>query len=190
MINAQISAERLDSQAQHKPFIIWFSGLSGSGKSTLSNALRANLQKLDISTYILDGDELRAGLNKDLGFSYSDRFENIRRTSEVAKMMLNAGITVLVAAITPLEEYRKLARSILSDNIVEVYVKATLEQCIDRDPKSLYNKALKGEIDDFTAIDSRFEEPVSPDLILNTGSNDIKSCVQNLINYLSENKLI
>lgn len=173
-----------------KPFVIWFSGLSGSGKSTLARELSLAFQKRNRGNYILDGDELRSSLNKDLGFSYDDRYENIRRASEVAKIMINAGIIVLVAAITPLEEYRKLVKDILNNNVIQVYVKSTLEQCIKRDPKLLYSKALNGEVKDFTAISSKFEQPSSPDLILDTNNNDIKSCVNNIIDYLIKNKII
>jgi adenylylsulfate kinase len=153
----------------HKPFLIWFTGLSGSGKSTLANLLEIELHKLGIHTYLLDGDNIRLGLNKDLSFSDSDRSENIRRIGEVAHLMIDAGILTIAAFVSPFQKDRDLVRSIVgADNYLEIFVNTPLEVCIERDTKGLYKKAIKGEIPDFTGISSPFETPLSPDISINT----------------------
>lgn len=164
--------------------VLWFTGLSASGKSTISSRLEKQLLQKGIISCRLDGDNLRFGLNKDLGFSETDRKENIRRTAEVANIIKNINIFVIVSFITPTEELRELARSIIKNNFYEVYVKCTLETCIKRDPKGLYEKALKNEISDFTGISAVYEEPKSPDLILDTEKLNMDECMVSLLDLL------
>jgi bifunctional enzyme CysN/CysC len=152
-----------------KPFCVWFTGLSGSGKSTIANALEIELFRMQRRTYILDGDNLRHGLNDDLGFSDQDRTENIRRVSEIARLMVDAGLIVLVPLISPFEKERALAKSkFLPHEFIEVFVSTTLQDCEARDPKGLYKKARSGEIPNFTGIGSRYEPPSHPDLTIDT----------------------
>lgn len=149
--------------------VIWFTGLSGSGKSTLANGFHQRLKSQGIHSYVLDGDVLRTGLNRDLGFSDKDRQENIRRAGEVAKILKETGIIVLAAFISPFEEDRRILKErIGSDDFLEVFVHAPLEVCESRDVKGLYHRARKGQIPSFTGIDSPYEEPQSPDLIIHT----------------------
>lgn len=148
--------------------VIWLCGLSGSGKSTIANAVERVLHQQGRLTTILDGDNLRAGLNSNLGFTDEDRLENIRRFAEVAKLFASQGIITIVSAITPKGELRDLARGILGDDLFEVYIKASYQTCAQRDVKGLYAKAAKGEISNFTGKDSSFEPPVNPNLILDT----------------------
>jgi len=168
-----------------KPKVIWFTGLSGSGKTTIAQATEQYLISKKIVIKVLDGDEIRSGLNKDLGFSLEDRKENIRRVAEVAKILKDSGITVLVSFISPTKEIREIARKIISkDDFIEVFVDASLETCIKRDVKGLYKKAIKGEIKDFTGIDSLYEAPENPNIILNTEKLSVNEAVQVLIEYL------
>ena len=147
-------------QNGHNSFVLWFTGLSGSGKSTLANALAARLYNDGVRNYVLDGDNVRHGLNKDLGFSEEDRTENIRRIGEVAKLFVDSGQVVLTAFISPFQADRKLVRDLLEDKeFIEVYVKCPIETCEERDPKGLYEKARQGIIKDFTGISSPYEEP-------------------------------
>lgn len=149
----------------HKGRVIWFTGLSGSGKSTLANALEAVLHGQGKRTYILDGDNIRQGLNKDLGFTDADRVENIRRIAEVAKLMLDAGLIVITAFISPFRREREMARELIgSENFVEIHVSTPLDVCEQRDVKGLYKKARQGLIPNFTGINSPYEEPENPDL--------------------------
>lgn len=170
--------ERLLGQ---RGLVIWLCGLSGSGKSTIANATERILHQQGRTTVILDGDNMRAGLNANLGFSDDDRLENIRRIAEVAKLFAAQGIITLVSAITPRGELRDVARGILGDDFFEVYVKASYEACAARDVKGLYAKAAKGEIDHFTGKDSSFEEPMQADLILDSEEMDLEECVDALL---------
>ena len=146
----------------HKSLVIWFTGLSGSGKSTIANHLDKLLHSYGLHTYVLDGDNLRLGLNKDLSFTQEDRTENLRRVAEVAKLMSDAGIITIAAFITPLETDRKLLRDIIGEeNLWDVFIDTSLEECISRDIKGLYKKALAGAISNFTGISSPFEQPVN-----------------------------
>lgn len=155
--------EKLKSQ---KGIVVWLTGLSGAGKSTLANALENKLHSLGKHTYILDGDNLRLGLNKDLGFSKEDRVENIRRVAEVSRLMLDAGLIVITAFISPYREDRKMAKDLISaKNFIEVFVDTPLEICEQRDPKGLYKKARAGEILDMTGINSPYETPTNPEFI-------------------------
>lgn len=165
--------------------VIWFTGLSGSGKSTLATAFHQRLQSLGIHSYVLDGDALRTGLNKDLGFTDKDRQENIRRAGEVAKILKDAGVLVLAAFISPFSEDRKrLKESIGSSDFLEVYVSAPLEVCESRDVKGLYKKARNGLITDFTGIDSPYEVPENPDLIISTSKLTITEGIDLLNNFV------
>lgn len=183
-------AERCERLGQ-KPCILWFTGLSGSGKSTVANALEGELYRSGHSSYLLDGDNVRHGLNKDLGFSDVDRVENIRRIGEVARLFVDAGMIVLTAFISPFRSDRQMVRSLVQPGeFIEVYVKAPLEVCESRDPKGLYKKARAGEIKHFTGIDSPYEAPQEPEVTLDTGTLDIKACTETLLNELRRRGMI
>lgn len=169
----------------HKSVMLWFTGLSGSGKSTIADRLQRELMNREISVYILDGDNLRKGINKNLSFSVEGRRENNRITAEIGKILVDAGLVVIAALISPFEEDRQNARVIFnSDEFIEVYVKCTLEECEKRDPKGLYNKARKGAIKDFTGIDQVYEEPKNPDITIDTSELSIEQSVQKLVSFL------
>ncbi len=166
-----------------KPLLIWFTGLSGSGKSTLANALEVYMHNQGVPTYILDGDNIRTGLNKDLDFGEESRRENIRRISEVSNLFLDAGIVVLTAFISPFREDRQAAKELVGeDNFIEVFVECPLEVCEARDVKGLYAKARRGEIPNFTGITSPFEEPENPSIKVNTAEHPLEDCLKQLIN--------
>ena len=166
--------------------VVWMCGLSGSGKSTIANAAERVLHQQGRFTTILDGDNLRTGLNSDLGFSDQDRLENIRRFSEVAKIFVSQGIITFVSAITPRGELRDLARGLIGDDLFEVYVKASYEACEKRDVKGLYAKAARGEIKNFTGRDNSFEPPQNPDLILDTETTTIEDAAFELLEAIRE----
>lgn len=167
------------------PKTIWFTGLSGSGKSTLANALEKMLTILGKHTMLLDGDNIRIGLNNNLGFSEEDRVENIRRIAEVSKLLNDAGIIVLVAAISPFEKDRENAKNIIGKDFVEIYVNTSLEECEKRDTKGLYQKARQGEISKFTGISSPYEAPANPDFIADTQNNSVEEIINQILNYLN-----
>lgn len=186
-----LSKESRRKQNGHQSFVLWFTGLSGSGKSTVANALAQKLFELDIRNYVLDGDNIRHGLNKDLGFSDSDRTENIRRIGEVSKLFVDSGQVVLTAFISPFLGDRQLVRGLLEeDEFIEIYVKCPLEECENRDPKGLYDKARKGLIPDFTGIHSPYEEPLQPEIVVNTSESSVDECVEQIIHYLSSKNAI
>jgi bifunctional enzyme CysN/CysC len=161
---------------------VWFTGLSGSGKSTLANLLEKRLHTQGRHTYVLDGDNVRHGLNRDLGFTEADRVENIRRVAEVAKLMVDAGLIVIVAFISPFRVEREFARSLFAPGeFVEVFVDAPLEECERRDPKGLYAKARRGEIPAFTGISSPYEPPLQPELRLRPAEYDLDAAVYQLV---------
>lgn len=175
----------------HKSPVIWFTGLSGSGKSTLANALERELFDRNIKTYLLDGDNVRIGLNNDLDFTDGGRKENIRRISEVARLFSDSGTLTITAFISPFEEDRKNAKNIIGeDNFLEVFVDADLETCESRDPKGLYEKARSGIIADFTGISSPYEEPKNPDLVVESGKFSVEECIKKIINFLENWKFI
>jgi adenylylsulfate kinase len=176
-----LQREDKERRLGQRGLVIWLCGLSGSGKSTIANATERILHQQGRTTVILDGDNMRAGLNANLGFSDDDRLENIRRIAEVAKLFAANGIITLVSAITPRGELRDVARGILGDDFFEVYVKASYEACAARDVKGLYAKAAKGEIEHFTGKDSSFEEPMQADLILDSEEMDLEECVDALL---------
>jgi adenylylsulfate kinase len=183
---------KLDSRRTIKEMIVsqrsvsvWFTGLSGSGKSTLAYELDSALAAQGYLSAILDGDEIRSGLNSNLGFSGDDRTENIRRVAEVSKMLVNTGVITLNAFICPTEKIRKMAKTIIGkDDFILVYLDASLEACEKRDVKGMYKKARKGEIKEFTGVSSEFEIPKEPDLIIDTVKSDVEDCVVKLVEFL------
>ena len=170
----------------HRPGIIWLTGLSGSGKSTLAKEVEKNLFSKGYNTFILDGDNLRGGINKDLGFSPEDRKENIRRTAELAALISSAGFIVLVSLISPYRSDRNEARSIKPEIFKEVYVQASVKECERRDVKGLYSKAKHGFIKNFTGINAPYEKPNKPDLIINTEKQTILESSNNLTNFIEK----
>ena len=177
---------------QHKGAILWFTGLSGSGKSTLAYTLEYYLyQSMQCKTFVLDGDNVRQGLCRDLGFSNADRKENIRRIGEVSKLMLDAGILVLTAFISPFREDREIARKLVEkEDFIEIFCNADIKVCKNRDVKGLYKKAYAGHILEFTGVSSPYESPQNPELELNTGSDSIQECIQTIVQYLIEKHIV
>lgn len=182
-----VTREERAAQKQQKPCVIWLTGLSGSGKSTIANALEGELFRRGHQSYLLDGDNIRFGLNKDLGFSDADRIENIRRIGEVAKLFADAGLIVITAFISPFRSDRNMVRRLLpAGEFYEVHVHAALEVCESRDPKGLYKKARAGQIPNFTGIDSPYEAPDAAELALDTGSLSVQEAVDRLLAMLVE----
>jgi adenylylsulfate kinase len=175
----------------HAPVLIWFTGLSGSGKSTIANLLEQALNQKDIHTYLLDGDSIRKGLNKDLGFSDQDRTENIRRIAEVSKLMTDAGLVVIAAFISPFESDRDLVKQIVGkERSIEVFMNTPLAECERRDVKGLYAKARRGEIKNFTGIDSPYEAPKNPDLMIDTTLTKAEEAVEQILDILRKKTII
>ena len=184
---ASVGRDERSKQRGHRSAILWFTGLSGSGKSTLANAVNAALFERGLATYVLDGDNIRHGLCKDLGFSDADREENIRRIGEVAKLFLDAGVIVLTAFVSPFRADRDKARALVADgDFLEIHCAADLAVCESRDPKGLYAKARAGQIKEFTGISSPYEAPEKPELCLDTGAQNLEQCVAAVINLLEE----
>ena len=185
--NVHRQALEIDKKARaklngHPGRALWFTGLSGSGKSTVANALEQALHDKGVHTYILDGDNVRHGLNRDLGFKDADRIENVRRVAEVTKLMVDAGIVVITSFISPFRSERQMARELFdSGEFIEVYVNVTLDQAEERDPKGLYKKARRGELPNFTGIDSAYEEPETPEIELKTGERSVEECVEQIL---------
>ena len=177
-------AERSQHKGQ-RPCIIWLTGLSGAGKSTLANVLERTLLRMGHHSYLLDGDNVRQGLNKDLGFSAQDRVENIRRIGEVAKLFADAGQIIITAFISPYKADREMVRQLVdTGEFVEIYVKAALATCERRDPKGLYAKARAGLIKEFTGIDAPYEAPDNPELVIDTDQFALEACVHQIVSYL------
>lgn len=184
---ARANREKIKNQ---KGCVLWLTGLSGSGKSTIANELEYKLNRLRYHTYLLDGDNIRSRLNKDLGFSDSDRTENIRRVSEVAKLFLDAGVITITAFISPFAKDREEAKKIIGDDFVEIFVDAPFEVCKQRDPKGLYKKATSGKIKNFIGIDLEYEIPKNAHIHLKTDKEDINECVNKIVLYLKEKNYI
>lgn len=183
--NHQVTKEQRVSIKNQKPCILWFTGLSGSGKSTIANAVEVELNKLNKHTYLLDGDNIRLGLNKGLSFSDEDRVENIRRIGEVSKLFVDAGTIVLSAFISPFKEDRALVRNLVkNDEFIEIFIDTPLVVCESRDPKGLYKKARSGEILNFTGIDSPYEKPKNAEIIIKNDEMSVKKATKSIIDYL------
>ncbi len=185
-----INRQNLESLRGHKGMVLWFTGLSGSGKSTLANALNEALHSKKVSTYLLDGDNIRHGLCRDLGFSDKDREENIRRIGEVANLFMNAGIVTITAFVSPFRSDREKVRKIIGKDFIEIFCAANIDICETRDTKGLYKKARLGEIKDFTGISSPYEIPNAPEIRVDTGSLDLNDSVRQIMKYLSEKELL
>ena len=186
-----IVKENRQQQNGHRSVILWFTGLSGAGKSTLANRVQEILFEDDIKTYLLDGDNVRMGLNSGLGFSAEDRKENIRRIGEVAKLFVDAGVLVMTAFISPYKEDRDMVRSIVEKNeFVEIFCDASLEVCEQRDTKGLYAKARAGEIKNFTGIDDPYEAPENAELVVATGTLSLEESAEQVVQYLTDNNYL
>lgn len=180
-----VSQSEREKLHKHKAFLIWFTGLSGSGKSTIANALENELHTRNISTYSLDGDNIRQGINKDLGFSSEHRTENIRRIAEIANLFVDAGIVTLASFISPYQKDREDVKKIVgSDKTIEIYVSTSLEECERRDVKGLYQKARKGEITNMTGISAPYEKPLNADLEIDTESESVEESVQKILQLI------
>jgi adenylylsulfate kinase len=181
----QISKKDRQKLHRHNSFLVWFTGLSGSGKSTLANLVELELHKLNVSTYTLDGDNIRRGINKSLGFSEEDRTENIRRIAEISKLFIDAGVVTLAAFVSPYIKDREGIKQIVgNENFVEVYVNTSLEECERRDVKGLYKKARTGEIKNMTGVNAPYEAPVNSEIEIITEDLSIEECVKTIVNYI------
>ena len=186
-----IKREHREKLNEHKGKILWFTGLSGAGKSTLAHALEEQLHDYGARTYVLDGDNVRKGLCKDLGFSEQDRVENIRRIGEMSRIMMDAGLIVMTAFISPFRRDRRIVRKLVeTGDFIEIFCDATLNVCESRDVKGLYEKARAGEIPEFTGISSPYEIPEKPELIVAPGDATVEECVDEIINFLKEKEII
>ncbi len=186
-----VTKEKRSQQKQQRPCILWFTGLSGAGKSTIAGAVEEMLYQRGHHTYLLDGDNVRHGLNKDLGFSDQDRVENIRRIGEAAKLFTDAGILVLTAFISPFRADRQLVRELVDQGeFIEVHMDTPLAECELRDPKGLYQKARDGLIKNFTGIDSEYEAPEHAEITIKSAEFGVEECANQIIDYLLANKLI
>jgi len=171
----------------HNSFVVWFTGLSGSGKSTLANMVEKLLFEQKVRTFVLDGDSLRSGLNKDLNFSLKEREENLRVAAEVAKLLVSSGSVVLASFISPKQANRELVKEIIGkDDFIEIFVNTSIETCEKRDVKGLYKKARAGEIKNFTGIDSPYEEPVNPDIEINTEKENLEEAANRIVNLFQK----
>jgi len=185
--NYQISKQDRNTSNSHNSFLLWFTGLSGSGKSTIANLVEQKLFKQGVKTYTLDGDNIRKGLNNDLGFWPEDRTENIRRIAEVANLMTDAGLVVLAAFVSPYKKDRDNIRTIVKDaNFIEVYVNTSLEECERRDVKGLYKKARAGVIKNMTGISSPYEVPENPDIEIKTEATTIDQAADHVVDYIND----
>ena len=187
---AQVSRSHRETLNEHKSAVIWFTGLSGAGKSTLAHAVELELHQQGCRTFVLDGDNVRHGLSSNLGFSEDDRKENIRRIAEAAKLMLEAGVIAMTAFISPFRQDRDLARQLMPEDFIEIYCKASLDVCEQRDVKGLYKRARAGEIKNYTGIDSPYEEPEAPELTVETGTDNLDDCVAQVMRLLQARGLV
>lgn len=184
----QLDREKLLNQ---KGVVLWFTGLSGSGKSTIANEVAYSLNKRGKLAYVLDGDNIRHGLNKNLGFSAEDRDENIRRICEVSKLFADAGLITCTAFISPYKKMRDFCRELIDPGrFFEIYCKASLETCEKRDPKGLYKKAREGKVKEFTGVSAPYEEPDNPEIIMDTDKYNVRECVEIILNKLKKEKII
>lgn len=189
--NSFVNREDRNRLNNHKSGLVWFTGLPSSGKSTIAHLVEKNLFEKGIRTYVLDGDNVRHGLNCNLGFSRDDRYENLRRIVELSKLMVDAGLIVLASFVSPYKEDRRYVKErFQNDNFLEIYVKCSLEECEKRDPKGNYKKARAGIIKDYTGISAPYEEPEEPDLIIDTENLDIDSSVNEVLKLLRERDFI
>ena len=189
--NATVTRERRNQLNNHKSVVIWFTGLSGSGKSTLAHSVEEELYHLGCRTFVLDGDNVRHGLSSNLSFSDDDRKENIRRIGEVAKLMMESGIVAMTAFISPFKKDRDLVRQLLPQgDFIEIYCKTSLEVCESRDVKGLYKRARAGEIKNYTGIDSPYEAPSNPDLVIDTESESLEESVVKVVDFLKFKEII
>jgi adenylylsulfate kinase len=189
--HASVTRQRRNKLNEHSSVVLWFTGLSGSGKSTLAHSVEEKLYQKGCRTFVLDGDNVRHGLNSNLDFSESGRAENIRRISEVSKLMLESGLIVMTAFISPFNKDRNEARKLISsDDFIEIYCKASLEICETRDVKGLYKRARAGEIKNYTGIDSPYEIPENPELIIDTDNQGLEDSVSTILSFLELNGVI
>jgi adenylylsulfate kinase len=186
----RVTRKEIESLHGHKGATIWFTGLSASGKSTLANAVAYALYKRGVHTFVLDGDNVRHGLNKDLGFTPDDRVENVRRIGEVAKLFTAAGIINMAAFISPYEIDREIARALQPDTFFLVHCDAPVEVCEARDPKGVYKRARAGQIKGFTGVDAPYEAPAHPDLRVDTAKMPVEACVDAVLRFLEEEEII
>jgi adenylylsulfate kinase len=188
---SQISPEKRAKLLGQRGCVLWLTGLSGSGKTTIARKLEEHLMTAGHPCYVLDGDNIRHGLNSDLGFSETDRTENIRRISEVSALFADAGLIVITSFISPFKEDRQRARHKVPDGaFIEIYLDTSLEVCEKRDPKNLYKKARKGEIPDFTGISSPYESPDKAEIVLDTGKLSLEDCINHILDYFLKNNII
>ncbi|GIP70572.1 MULTISPECIES: adenylyl-sulfate kinase [Lactiplantibacillus] len=189
--HSQVSKEQRQALNHHKSVVLWFTGLSGSGKSTIANAVEKALFDQQIGSYVLDGDNMRFGLNSNLGFSAEDREENIRRIGEVAKLFIDAGVITLTAFISPYRADRdKVRENLEADEFIEVFVDTPLEVCEQRDVKQLYAKARRGEIKGFTGIDAPYEAPLNPEITIDTSKQPLADSVKQVLTYLADHNYV
>ncbi|MCB2294009.1 adenylyl-sulfate kinase [Clostridium algoriphilum] len=182
--DASVTREHKENLLKQKSKLLWFTGLSGSGKSTVANSLDIILNESGQATYLLDGDNIRLGINSDLGFSLQDRNENIRRIGEIGKLFVDAGLITIACFISPLKANRDMVRAALGNDFIEVFVDCPLDECEKRDPKNLYKKARAGVIKEFTGISSPYEKPENPEIIINTNELSIDECVDKILEYI------
>ena len=189
---AVINREKREKTLNQKPFVLWFTGLSASGKSTIANIVESKLYEMGFKTYLLDGDNVRHGLNNDLGFDEESRVENIRRIGEVSKLFFDAGLIVLTAFISPFKSDRKLVRDLFEEKnqFLEVFIDTSLEVCESRDPKGMYKKARLGEIKNFTGISSPYESPINPELHVKNENVSLDDVSDKIIQFLLKEKFI
>jgi adenylylsulfate kinase len=188
---ASVTRKRRNKLNNHRSVVLWFTGLSGSGKSTLAHSLEEKLFQKGCKTFVLDGDNVRHGLNSNLDFSKAGRTENIRRISEVSKLMLESGLIVMTAFISPINKDRGEARQLISnEDFIEIYCKASIETCETRDVKGLYKRARAGEITNYTGIDSPYEVPENPELTIDTDNQSLEGSVSTILSFLKSNGII